>query len=95
MFDLTDEGEEHKRRDWYSPIGEHVLLFSNLEFELLNWIHFLSNDRVLRTVLNTFKFSRKLDVLLELIDEYEAPPETRDQRKMEARVARSKGYVEH
>lgn len=81
MFDLTDEGEEDKRRNWYSPIGEYVLLFSNLEFELLNWIHLLSNSRALRNVSNSFQFSKKLDILLELIDEYDVPSETREKWK--------------
>ena len=89
MFDLTDDGEEDKRRDWYPPIGEYVLLFSNLEFELLNWIQLLTDNRVLRNVSNTFQFARKLDILLELINEYEVSPETRDEWKRKWQEARA------
>ncbi|MHB8570304.1 MAG: hypothetical protein ACYC97_08915 [Metallibacterium sp.] len=88
MFNLTDKSEEDKRRDWYSPIGEYVLLFSDLEFELLNWIDLLSDNRLLRRITKTFQFSRMHDVLLELIDEYEAPLGTKEKWKREWLKAR-------
>jgi hypothetical protein len=87
VFDLTDEDEEIRRRNWYSPIGEYVLLFSNLEFELSNWIRLLSDSRALRNASNTFQFSKKLNVLLELMDENEVLPATREKWKFEWRKA--------
>ncbi len=89
MFNLTDEDEEGKRRDWYLPIGEYVLLFSNLEFELLNWIDLLSDNRVLRRITRTFQFSRMHNVLFELIDAYEAPQGTKEKWKREWLKARA------
>lgn len=78
MFDLTDKDEEDKRRNWYSPIGEYVLLFSNLEFELSNWIHLLSDNGSLRNASNKLPVSNRIDVLFELIYTHLVSAETRE-----------------
>ena len=88
MFDLADKGQENLRREWYSPIGEYVLLFSNLEFELSSWIHLLSDSRALRDVASTLKFSPKLDLLPGLIDEYQVSLETKEKWKREWQQAK-------
>lgn len=78
MFDLTDEDEEDKRRSWYSPIGEYILLFSNLEFELSNWIHLLSNNGSLSNASNKLPLGNRIEVLLELISTHVVSTETRE-----------------
>ena len=83
MFDLTDAAEENARHEWYSPIGEYVLLFSNLEFELSGWVQLLSSSRALKKLGNTLKFSQKFELLLDLIEEYEIDAGTKEKWKQE------------
>jgi hypothetical protein len=41
MFDFSNDEEEDKRIPWYSPIGEFVVLFSNVEFATKEWVRLL------------------------------------------------------
>lgn len=48
MFDFNDNEEEAERKNWYGPIGEFVVLFSNLEFSTQEWVRLLTNSADIR-----------------------------------------------
>ena len=100
MFDLTDAKQEEIRKDWYAPIGEYVLLFSNLEFTLAEWICLLSESRALRNVANVrLKFSDQLALLFDIIEEYPTDEGTKNQWKQEWQrvqpLARTRNLICH
>lgn len=72
MFDFRDESEEIKRAEWYQPLGEFMLLFSNLEFTCNEWISLLCESKAVTDhIRSIWSFKKRVDVLLELIEEHE------------------------
>lgn len=83
MFDFSDKREERMRQEWYAPIGEYILLFSNLEFELSAWIDLLANTNsdAIKDRVKGLQFSRRIDLILALIAEDQASDETKNKWK--------------
>lgn len=71
MFDFRDEEEERKREKWHQPLGEFMLLFSNLEFTCNEWISLLcKSEAVINHICSIWSFKKRVEVLLELISEH-------------------------
>jgi|CXWL01.1.fsa_nt_gi hypothetical protein len=83
MFDIANEKEERLRGAWYAPIGEYVLLFSNLEFTLSSWIGLLSTSRATRNVGSKLKLAERLELLLDLVDEQQVDKKTKEKWRNE------------
>jgi len=78
MFDFNDADEEKKRSAWYKPLGEFVVLFSNVEFSTYEWIRLLSNSAVIQKhIINIWSFRKRTDLIINLIDEYDAEKDRR------------------
>lgn len=79
MFDFNDEDEERKRAEWYGPLGEFMLLFSNLEFTCREWINLLCDSKAMSNhIMGIWSFKKRVDLILELIPEYEVTNEKRE-----------------
>ncbi len=73
MFSLDNNEEEKKREEWYAPIGEYLVLFSNLEFSSREWINFLvESGAIAREMNNTWAFQRRTECLVNVIAEFDA-----------------------
>lgn len=74
MFNPDDQREEVEQRSWYPLVGEFVVLFSILEFELSSWINLLANteSEALRRFAADQTFDRRLTLLLQLFSENDA-----------------------
>jgi len=72
MFDFNDEDEERKRTEWYSPLGEFMVLFSNLEFACNEWITLLCDSNAISNhIKGIWSFKKRVEIIIELIGEYQ------------------------
>ncbi|WP_297186407.1 hypothetical protein [uncultured Porticoccus sp.] len=79
MFDFNDEDEERKRAEWYAPLGEFMLLFSNLEFTCNEWITLLCNSKAMSNhIKGLWSFKKRVDLIIELISEYQVTEAKRE-----------------
>ena len=71
MFDLEDKKEEKRRKLWYSPLGEYIVLFSNLEFSANEWIDLLSGSKAMaKHIKGIWSFRKRTELIVNLINEY-------------------------
>ncbi len=78
MFRLDDEEEEKRRKRWYAPIGESIVLFSNLEFCTREWVKFLIEDaEKVEKVSNKWSFKRRAEDILKAIAEFDDVSKTK------------------
>ncbi len=83
MFDFNDNEEEAKRKAWYNPIGEFIVLFSNLEFETQEWTRLLVGSAAIRDhVIGIWSFRKRTELIINLIDDYDTRVDQRDKWKM-------------
>lgn len=80
MFDFGDEEEEQRRAEWYVPLGEFMLLFSNLEFTCAEWITLLCDSKAVSNhIKGLWSFKKRVELVIELIHEYQV---SEDKRKV-------------
>ena len=72
MFDFNDKDKEKKRENWYRPLGEFIVLFSNLEFTVNEWIDLISNSETTTNLIkDIWSLKKRISALIDLIDEYD------------------------
>lgn len=80
MFDFNDEDEEKKRAKWYAPLGEFMLLFSNIEFTCAEWIDMLGDSKVMSNhIKGLWSFEKRVGLIIKLIPEYDV---SEDKKKL-------------
>ena len=82
MFDFDDEEQEKKRELWYRPLGEFIVLFSNLEFTANEWIDLVCNSKVTaKHVKDIWSLKKRVSVIIDLIDEYDVDASKKEKWK--------------
>ena len=76
MFTIDDEEQEKKRSLWYRPLGEFLVLFSNLEFETQDWSRLVcDSEAIYKHLIGMWQFQKRVELIIELISEGGAPSE--------------------
>lgn len=82
MFDLEDESEEKRREIWYAPLGEYIVLFSNLEFSANEWIDLVADSKtVAKHIKRIWSFRKRAELIVNLIDEYNTNDKVKEKWK--------------
>lgn len=72
MFDFENQDEEIRREEWYAPVGEFMVLFSNLEFSTNEWIDLFCDSKVMSNhIKDIWSFQKRSELIIELIEEYD------------------------
>lgn len=68
MFTIDDEDQEEKRELWYRPLGEFIVLFSNLEFETQDWARLVCDSQAIyKSLISIWRFQKRVELIIELI----------------------------
>lgn len=82
MLDFEDKNEEEKRKNWYAPIGEYLILFSNFEFLANEWIDLISPDKAKADhIKGTWPFQKRINFIMDLINKYDTDAKTKEEWK--------------
>ncbi|MCG8043916.1 MAG: hypothetical protein JAY72_21205 [Candidatus Thiodiazotropha endolucinida] len=73
MFTIDDEEQEKKRELWYKPLGEFLVLFSNVEFTAQEWSRLVCDSNAMyKHLVGMWQFQKRVELLIELIGESSA-----------------------
>ncbi len=79
MFDFNNDDEEKKRKEWYTPLGEFMILFSNLEFTCSEWIDLLCNSKAISNhIKSLWSFKKRIELIIELVPEYQVSEDKKE-----------------
>ena len=79
MFDFNDSEQEVKRKNWYGPIGEFVVLFSSLEFATQEWVDLLTDSPAIRNhIIGIWSFKKRAELIIDLVEEYPVSSDQKD-----------------